>query len=81
MNCKLAEELYETALELCQKLGLSRSLVECVHQYLIYLGWEYSLNTSFQIAQKAQSMMKMQDWGLSSSQWEQMESVVWSFGF
>ena len=80
MNRKLAEQLRITAEELCHSLGLSKALIDCVHQYLVYLGWEYSLETPFQIKQKAQSMMQMTDWGLSSSQWNQMDSVIYIFG-
>lgn len=76
MNRKLAEALYHTALELVLNKGLSLSIVNCVHEFLIYIGWEFSLTTTGSIQQKADEMMDMYDWGLSRSQWSQMESVT-----
>lgn len=79
MNYKLAEKLHNTALELALKMGYSLAMVDAIHQYLIYLGWEFSLTTVFQIQRKAEDLMTMADWGLSSSQWGQMESITYMY--
>jgi hypothetical protein len=81
MNSKLAEKLHNTALELALKMGYSLAMVDIIHQYLVYLGWEFSLTTVFQIQRKAEDLMCMEDWGLSRAQWAQMNSVCSSFDF